>query len=253
MGFFADLKEDLSQAVSELMPQEQLIEDEEVKSEEVKSEAEEKGTDNKNMLDFESEISLEEMLKNIDEFCLPEDETSLGEEAVAQPAENVVADDTDAVMPDEAVGWGMDAMTDQAAEQWIVEELPEDADEEIEKAEAEDLVAKAVAAKVEAAEKEFAAEAKEIVAAVLEETESQAEIAAAWGQIESETEMMAAAEEISEETADVETEVPAAETVAAEVAAEMEATGAEAAGAEVTEEEATGTESKSLPAFVRHL
>ena len=53
MGFFSDLKEDLSQAVNELMP-----EDEKHKAEEP-TEA--------------SEVSLEEMLKNIDEIPFPEE------------------------------------------------------------------------------------------------------------------------------------------------------------------------------------
>ena len=53
MGFFSDLKEDLSQAVNELMP-----EDEKHKAEE-STEA--------------SEVSLEEMLKNIDEIPFPDE------------------------------------------------------------------------------------------------------------------------------------------------------------------------------------
>ena len=53
MGFFSDLKEDLSQAVNELMP-----EDEKHKAEEP-TEA--------------SEVSLEEMLKIIDEIPFPEE------------------------------------------------------------------------------------------------------------------------------------------------------------------------------------
>lgn len=58
MGFFSDLKEDLSQAVNEMMP------------EEVKVKAD------------ESDVSLDEMLKNIDEFRLPEEMEAETAEAV---------------------------------------------------------------------------------------------------------------------------------------------------------------------------
>lgn len=64
MGFFSDLKEDLSQAVNELMP------DEEQKGADVKS--------------GEEEMSLDEMLKNIDSIELPEEEQ--------QTEENMEAD-----------------------------------------------------------------------------------------------------------------------------------------------------------------
>lgn len=57
MGFFSDLKEDLSQAVNELMPEE----------EQLKTGAEQ------TKLRAETEVSLDEMLKNIDEIQLPED------------------------------------------------------------------------------------------------------------------------------------------------------------------------------------
>lgn len=54
MGFFSDLKEDLSQAVNELIP-----EDEQIKTGEEPEEA--------------AEVSLDEMLKNIDNIQLPEE------------------------------------------------------------------------------------------------------------------------------------------------------------------------------------
>lgn len=56
MGFFSDLKEDLSQAVNELMPEEQR---------DRKKEATEGAA--------EPEVSLEEMLENIEDYQLPED------------------------------------------------------------------------------------------------------------------------------------------------------------------------------------
>lgn len=71
MGFFSDLKEDLSQAVNELMPDE-----------------EQKGTDVKK----EEALSLDEMLKNIDSIELPEEEPEVEE----KPEVNVV----DVTMPE---------------------------------------------------------------------------------------------------------------------------------------------------------
>lgn len=193
MGFFADLKEDLSQAVNELMPQEQLTEAEEAKADEVQSETEKKDTGGENALDFASEISLDEMLKNIDEFRLPEDETSMGEETVAEPAADAMADIADAFTPDGAVGQEADALTEQTADPaaglWMVEELPEDADAETQKA--EDTVAE-----------------PEGTMAGAEETQA----APAWNWKAPETEAVAAVEETAEEV--VEAEVTAAETAA---------------------------------------
>lgn len=71
MGFFSDLKEDLSQAVNELMPDE-----------------EQKGTDVKK----EEALSLDEMLKNIDSIELPEEEPEVEE----KPEVNVA----DVTMPE---------------------------------------------------------------------------------------------------------------------------------------------------------
>ncbi len=129
MGFFSDLKEDLSQAVSELMPQEQQGKTE------IKTETKEKDTGAEKSVDLVSEVSLEEMLKNIDDFRLPENEVSV--EAAAQPA----GEPSDNVGPAAAVGTvGQEAdvlkeqTEDPAAGLWVVEELPEDAAEETEKA-----------------------------------------------------------------------------------------------------------------------
>lgn len=66
MGFFSDLKEDLSQAVNELMPDE-----------------EQKGTDVKK----EEALSLDEMLKNIDSIELPEEEPEVEEKPEANMAD----------------------------------------------------------------------------------------------------------------------------------------------------------------------
>lgn len=62
MGFFSDLKEDLSQAVNELIPEEEQIRTGEAQDGQEAEQAR------------EPEISLEEMLKNIDDFQLPEDD-----------------------------------------------------------------------------------------------------------------------------------------------------------------------------------
>lgn len=83
MGFFSDLKEDLSQAVNELMP-----EDETLKTDEP-------------IAQDESGVSLEEMLKNIDEFQLPEE---MGAEAVQQETvqpESEVQEATETAMQEE--------------------------------------------------------------------------------------------------------------------------------------------------------
>lgn len=66
MGFFSDLKEDLSQAVNELLPEEQGIRD--------GGKTEEK------------EISLDEMLKNIDDIRLEEEEEAEPEELEPETA-----------------------------------------------------------------------------------------------------------------------------------------------------------------------
>ncbi len=93
MGFFSDLKEDLSQAVNELMP-----EDEKHKAEEP-TEA--------------SEVSLEEMLKNIDEIPFPEEtgaEFSDGTQPETAESESVAEfgmPEADVAGQDFADGFGM--------------------------------------------------------------------------------------------------------------------------------------------------
>lgn len=191
MGFFADLKEDLSQAVNELMPQEQ-----QVQAEEVKAGIEEKDTGGENTVNLASEVSLDEMLKNIDDFRLPEDEMSMGGEAAAQSAENVMADIVDSV---EAAGQEADAPAEQTADPaaglWVVEELPEDLTEKAEKTEAEDAAS---------AMERFLTET---AAAETEETQTAAGEAWGWKAPETEEAETAAAEtedaaveEVTEET-----------------------------------------------------
>lgn len=85
MGFFSELKEDLSQAVNELKPQEQ---------EQQKPEAGTAG-EAEQSVGSASEVSLEEMLKNIDEFKLPEDMTVAGESAdAAAPGQEAALEET---------------------------------------------------------------------------------------------------------------------------------------------------------------
>lgn len=87
MGFFSDLKEDLSQAVNELMPEEERSR---------KKEATE-GT-------VEPEVSLDEMLENIEDYQLPEEaaEYSAGESDTPTLTEEEPMPEPEAVLPEEA-------------------------------------------------------------------------------------------------------------------------------------------------------
>lgn len=107
MGFFSDLKEDLSQAVNELIP-----EDEQIKA----------GSGP------EAEVSLDEMLKNIDEIRLPGEEIQQepqGAEAAAAESEAAVPDVQEEVPaePEPAADFG------KLAEP-VKESAPEDTDME---------------------------------------------------------------------------------------------------------------------------
>ncbi|MCM1025607.1 MAG: polymer-forming cytoskeletal protein [Roseburia sp.] len=89
MGFFSDLKEDLSQAVNELIPEEEGIRDE--------GKTEEK------------EISLDEMLKNIDDIRLEEDE-----EAEAEKPQEISA-------AAEGIGWEAESASAGEGTVWEAE------------------------------------------------------------------------------------------------------------------------------------
>lgn len=99
MGFFSELKEDLSQAVNELRPQEQ---------EQQKPEADTAG-EAEQSVGSASEVSLEEMLKNIDEFKLPEDMTVAGEsDDAAAPEQEAALEETaeaESYTADAVVNW----------------------------------------------------------------------------------------------------------------------------------------------------
>lgn len=98
MGFFSDLKEDLSQAVSELN---ELVPEEEqaVASEEPAEEqpTEEQPAEEQQPDDAETVISLDEMLEKLDEIQLPEEtvseEAPAEEQELAEDLENVEAQD----------------------------------------------------------------------------------------------------------------------------------------------------------------
>lgn len=96
MGFFSDLKEDLSQAVNELMPEEEKIRSGEEEPEEAKEAAqevpvEETPAEETAAAEETSDFSIDAMLQNIDNIQVPEET-----ESSAEPAETSV--DTDAEM-----------------------------------------------------------------------------------------------------------------------------------------------------------
>lgn len=116
MGFFSDLKEDLSQAVNELMPEEEQIK-----------------ADNR---------SIDEMLENIDKISLPGQEADIpeqgteenGEADVEQAAEQVAEDGGN--LPDAEESTDMqETLTEEAApvqaEEETAEEAPVDEDAEM--------------------------------------------------------------------------------------------------------------------------
>lgn len=84
MGFFSDLKEDLSQAVNELMPEENL---DQAAAEELKEQPVEN-------TDAKDNAALEEMLKNLDSIEIPQEQKT--EE---QPAEKVAEEKVAEEMP----------------------------------------------------------------------------------------------------------------------------------------------------------
>ena len=143
MGFFSDLKEDLSQAVNELMPEEELgtsIPEMEESLEDVTENKQEEETIS------EDNLSLEEMLKNIDSIQLPE----AGEEEMF----------TEDVLPMEdvlPVGEGMaaEAITEEAVEaiQETEEPIEEEAADSTEDLDLESMLESALATETHVEEK----------------------------------------------------------------------------------------------------
>lgn len=105
MGFFSDLKEDLSQAVNELMPEELV---EKPVAEEPAEEMAAESAQPEEVLadvaaeDFSVELSLEEMLKNIDDIQIPEEEyvTAGSDESMDASLEDALAAALESI-PDE--------------------------------------------------------------------------------------------------------------------------------------------------------
>ncbi len=129
MGFFSDLKEDLSQAVNELMPEElmeqpadEMVEEAAGDSAMQETEASAAAAD-----EFSLDISLEEMLKNIDDIQIseePEAETDL-EAALAEVLEGI---------PDES---GVTENTFEATDAAWMYQASQEAEEVVEEAEEE--------------------------------------------------------------------------------------------------------------------
>lgn len=78
MGFFSDLKEDLAQAVNELMPEEEQIR---------AGEEQTGGAQTDEPQISESELSIDEMLKNIEDIELPEEQTGWQEPEAEEQAD----------------------------------------------------------------------------------------------------------------------------------------------------------------------
>lgn len=86
MGFFSDLKEDLSQAVNELMPEEERN----WKKEETGESA-------------EPEVSLNEMLENIEDYQLPEEAADMPEESGEPELSDILAQEPEKMSEPEAM------------------------------------------------------------------------------------------------------------------------------------------------------
>lgn len=86
MGFFSDLKEDLSQAVSELMPEEVLQ-----KKNQQEPVVDAATTQDAAVGDTQARVSLEEMLKNIDSIQFPEGTATSTEDRTQESVEVPIA------------------------------------------------------------------------------------------------------------------------------------------------------------------
>ncbi len=94
MGFFSDLKEDLSLAVNELMPEE--LAEKAVDEEKDEEKVEESVAVEESASELVADLSLEEMLKNIDDIQVPQEMEFVQEPTVEEP-EPVVNDNEEAV------------------------------------------------------------------------------------------------------------------------------------------------------------
>ena len=111
MGFFSDLKEDLSQAVNELIP-----EDDQMKTGEETEAA--------------AEVSLDEMLKNIDNIQLPEETQQEAEEAAELPAMDESAVEAEASVGAEEAEFSQEPAATEELTEGVQEDEAEDAEME---------------------------------------------------------------------------------------------------------------------------
>lgn len=90
MGFFSDLKEDLSQAVNELLQEDESIKAQpEAEATEAVEESAEQEVQPKGDTVEQTELSLEALLENIDSYELSEEEISLLQNSGEEPAEEL--------------------------------------------------------------------------------------------------------------------------------------------------------------------
>lgn len=101
MGFFSDLKEDLSQAVNELMPGEEQLKTREEQTEEEQAQEEqtrEEQNQEEQTEEPETEISIDEMLKRIDTIGMQKEAAAEEKESPGQEAAESADDSKDAEM-----------------------------------------------------------------------------------------------------------------------------------------------------------
>ncbi len=101
MGFFSDLKEDLSQAVNELMPGEEQLKTREEQTEEEQAQEEqtrEEQNKEEQTEEPETEISIDEMLKRIDTIGMQKEAAAEEKESPGQETAESADDSKDAEM-----------------------------------------------------------------------------------------------------------------------------------------------------------
>ena len=122
MGFFQDLKQDLSLAVNELLPEEELAE--------------------KELQDLEEDTAVDEAMKEVEkalaeEFAQMEAEETVIEEAAEEPEEVVEEEEETAEEPEEAIEEEAAGEPEEVAEEEAAEEPEEVAEEAAEEPKAE--------------------------------------------------------------------------------------------------------------------
>ena len=128
MGFFSDLKEDLSQAVNELMPEEDLDQaDSAVAKKQPAESMHDTAAEKESEIPAASEnetdnAALEEMLKNLDTIEIPQEETEVLPEEDQMPEETVVPEEPEEAVPDQDSVLSDDTMAVDVPEQKYEEE-----------------------------------------------------------------------------------------------------------------------------------